>query len=113
MGVAMSEIRVCRVEGKAYNLPAAWEPIKSLGSGAYATVASFQGPPGEAAVKKVEYVFNHPVLALRSLREVRLLAHFRHPNILSIHQLFVDSSEFQDAYLIVELMDGDLNQLIH
>mmetsp|Transcript_157990 Transcript_157990/g.506732 ORF Transcript_157990/g.506732 Transcript_157990/m.506732 type:complete len:456 (-) Transcript_157990:52-1419(-) len=110
--------RTVSVQGKttrtSYNVPVAWEPIKALGSGAYAAVASFRGPENsEFAIKKVDRVFDHPVLALRTLREVRLLAHFRHPNVLAITELFLEGPEFRDVYLCLEIMDGDLHQLVH
>lgn len=115
---AAASTKAVNVQGKAgttvYNVPTSWESVKALGSGAYAAVAAFRGPDGaEFAVKKVERVFDHPVLALRTLREVRLLAHFRHPNVLSIQDLFLEAPDFKDAYLCLEIMDGDLNQLIY
>ncbi|CAE7430654.1 MPK2 [Symbiodinium natans] len=67
----------------------------------------------EYAVKKVERVFDHPILALRTLREVRLLAHLQHPNLLRLHKLILDGPDFKDAYLCLERMDGDLHSLIH
>jgi len=111
-------MRTVPVQGKTFKtsffVPENWELIRHLGSGAYAAVAAFKAPDGdEIAVKKVERVFDHPVLALRTLREVRLLAHFRHPNVLGLKTLFVEGPSFQDVYMCLEMMDGDLNQLIH
>lgn len=110
-------VRAVSVAGKTsstkFNVPETWEPIKLLGSGAYAAVAAFRLKDSEFAVKKVDGVFGHNILALRTLREVRVLAHFRHPNILGIRQLFVDGSDFKDAYLVLEIMDSDLHTLIH
>ncbi|CAE7411790.1 MPK2 [Symbiodinium pilosum] len=98
----------------SFTLPESWRLIEWLGSGAYANVAAFQTETGrEYAVKKVERVFDHPVLALRTLREVRLLAHLQHPNLLHLHELVLDGPDFQDAYLCLERMDGDLHVLIH
>eukprot|EP00747_Dinoflagellata_sp_TGD_P149721 gnl/TRDRNA2_/TRDRNA2_177049_c1_seq1.p1 gnl/TRDRNA2_/TRDRNA2_177049_c1~~gnl/TRDRNA2_/TRDRNA2_177049_c1_seq1.p1 ORF type:complete len:560 (+),score=65.06 gnl/TRDRNA2_/TRDRNA2_177049_c1_seq1:92-1771(+) len=114
-------LRTVLVEGKTktfstnvrYTVPETWEPLRPLGSGAYATVAAFRCKGHDFAVKKFPRVFDHPVFAVRVLREVRLLAHLRHPNILAMRELFVDGPNFRDAYLCLELMDGDLNQLIH
>lgn len=95
-------------------VPEGWETLGHLGAGAYAAVAAFQSPRGTRyAVKKVERVLDHPVLALRTLREVRLLAHFQHPNVLRIHRFFVESPGSGDCYLCLEEMDGDLHLLIH
>jgi len=111
-------MKTVKVQGKAaknsFSVPEEWEEIRHLGSGAYAVVAAFKSPDGtDFAVKKVERVFDHPVLALRTLREVRLLAHFRHPNVLGLRKLFVEGPTFQDVYMCLDMMDGDLNQLIH
>lgn len=96
-----------------FTLPGNWRPVQILGSGAYATVACFQAEGKELAVKKVERIFDHPVLALRTLREVKLLSHLQHPNVLCLHELFLDGPNFKDAYLCLERMDGDLHLLIH
>ena len=51
--------------GVRYTVPAAWEPLRSLGVGSYATVAAFRGAGGqELAVKKVYvyiyiYIYTH------------------------------------------------------
>lgn len=46
---------------------------------------------------QVEGIFAHPVLALRTLREVKLLAHLQHPNILCLHELYLDGPSFKDG----------------
>merc|ERR1719409_776133 len=97
-------MRTVQVRGARSNTrfcaPEDWEPLKHLGSGAYAAVAAFKTPRGSKfALKKVERVFDHPVLALRTVREVRLLAHSRHINVLGLRKLFVESLDFQDIYM--------------
>jgi len=96
-------------------VPESWQLVRLLGTGAYATVAAFRSLDGtELAVKRVERTFDHPVLALRTLREVRLLTHFQHPNILSINMLYMeDAIKKGNMYLCLEAMDCDLNTLIH
>jgi mitogen-activated protein kinase 1/3 len=63
-------------------------------------------------VKKVQDVFSDSVLALRTLREMRLLAHFQNEHVLGIKDIFLDGPHFKDVYVCLELMDGDLAQLI-
>eukprot|EP00930_Biecheleria_cincta_P023653 TRINITY_DN17055_c0_g1_i1.p1 TRINITY_DN17055_c0_g1~~TRINITY_DN17055_c0_g1_i1.p1 ORF type:complete len:407 (-),score=58.44 TRINITY_DN17055_c0_g1_i1:518-1738(-) len=115
-GAPPVEVKTCSIlrDGKQYSftVPTSWEPLQLLGSGAYACVASFNCPTGKLAVKKVEGVLDNPVVALTTLREVRLLTHFRHPNLLCIQELFLDRPNFKDAYLCLECMDGDLHNLI-
>jgi len=114
-------MKTISVQGKTactrFVVPESWQLTRHLGTGAYATVAAFQSPDGtELAVKKVERTFDHPVLALRTLREVRLLTHFQHPNILSVNMLYMDGGIKNGngtMYLCLEAMDCDLNTLIH
>eukprot|EP00927_Polykrikos_kofoidii_P014426 TRINITY_DN16312_c1_g1_i1.p1 TRINITY_DN16312_c1_g1~~TRINITY_DN16312_c1_g1_i1.p1 ORF type:complete len:458 (+),score=83.57 TRINITY_DN16312_c1_g1_i1:67-1374(+) len=116
--MALTPVRTVEVRGKCtpelFTVPEEWKLVKRLGSGAYGTVAAFKAKDGSMfAVKKVNRVFDHPVLALRTLREVRLLAHFRHSNILGLSKLFVQGATFEDVYMCMDLMDADLNHLIH
>merc|ERR1719424_761155 len=101
-----------RKVSERFDVPESWDLVRYLGSGAYATVAAFKVGDADVAVKKVTGVFDHPVLALRTLREVRLLIHLQHPNVLSIRELFVEGPDFKDAYICLERMDADLAQLI-
>merc|ERR1719215_2604477 len=99
-----AQLQTCEIPSAksiaTYKVPTRWKSPKALGSGAYAYVAAFTDEDGtEFAVKKVEDVFNHPILALRTLREIRLLTHLQHPNILCIRQLFPESPNFADAYI--------------
>jgi serine/threonine protein kinase len=110
-------LKVVEVRGPAgitrFAAPELWEVIGPLGAGAYGSVVAFRvGRSERCAVKKVERVLGHPVTALRTLREVKLLQHFNHPNILSLRQLYVDGPDFTDTYLCLDLMDSDLHKLI-
>ncbi|CAK0865804.1 unnamed protein product [Prorocentrum cordatum] len=119
MASLTGRLKVVEVRGPTgattrFAVPEPWEAIGPLGAGAYASVAAFRAGRGErCAVKKVERVLGHPVVALRTLREVKLLQHLRHPNILGLHGLHVDGPDFTDTYLCLELMDSDLHKLIH
>lgn len=50
----------------------------------------------------------------RILREIKLLQHFNHPNLISLIDLLRPPSkrEFNDIYMINELMDTDFQQVI-
>lgn len=47
-------------------------------------------------------------------REVALLSHLKHENIIALRDLVppADPSNFKDVYLVYELMDTDLHQII-
>mmetsp|Transcript_136161 Transcript_136161/g.261558 ORF Transcript_136161/g.261558 Transcript_136161/m.261558 type:complete len:460 (-) Transcript_136161:193-1572(-) len=95
-----------------FRVPKSWALTELLGSGSYGVVAAFRASGQEFAVKKVEGVLDEPLLALRTLREVRLLSQLQHPNVLSILDVYIEAPGFRDAYICLELMDGDLAQLI-
>jgi serine/threonine protein kinase len=97
-----------------WRVPEHWNVMQCLGSGSYGAVAEFSSDDGERfAVKKVPGVFDHPVVALRALREVRLLHHFQHPNILAITGVHFEGAHFDDVYLKMDLCSCDLNHHIH
>ena len=49
-----------------------------------------------------------------ALREVKLLRHLQHANVMAIRDIMPPSSlsEFDDLYVVSELMDTDLHQII-
>ena len=59
-------------------------------------------------------MFQKPILAKRALREIKLLRHFAgHENITSILNMQVaDFNDFNEIYLVQELMEADLHQII-
>lgn len=84
---------------------------KKLGSGATATVAAFLDKrTGEnVAVKKVQNAFRDLTDAKRLLREIKILRHCKHRNIIQILELHAPPSiDFEDMYIQTELMDTDL-----
>lgn len=65
------------------------------------------------AVKKIARAFDSQVDARRILREVKLLKYLRHENLVRIERLLPSSSHnLCDLYLVFELMDTDLHQII-
>jgi|Transcript_65191 serine/threonine protein kinase len=95
-----------------FEVPEAWTPKRHLGSGAYGTVYAFDLGGTRTAVKKVDDVLSDCVKALRTLREIRLLAHLQHPNVLGIKEVFINGPRFSDVYLCLELMDCDLQTMV-
>lgn len=65
------------------------------------------------AIKRIS-PFEHQMFCLRTLREIRLLRHFQHENIISILDIVRPSSfeGFSEVLLIQELMDTDLHRVI-
>ena len=66
------------------------------------------------AVKKIARAFDSKVDARRVFREVKLLRHLKHENIIKIEQVLPSPrGDLNDLYLVFELMDTDLHQIIH
>ncbi|KAI9306928.1 MAP kinase [Cunninghamella echinulata] len=90
--------------------------IREMGQGAYGVVCSAKDTTtGEqVAIKKVCRIFEKTILAKRALREVKLLKHFNgHENITSIIDMsIVNLQDFNEIYLVQELMEADLHQII-
>lgn len=92
------------------------EFIKKVGSGAYGCVASFKDTrTGEKfAVKKITNAFDDLVDGKRILREVKLLRQLVHDNIIRILDMYPPSSpEFEDIYIVTDLMETDLHRVIY
>lgn len=98
-----------------FNISSEFQLKSLLGEGAYGVVCSAtHKPTGETvAIKKIE-PFDKPLFALRTLREIKILKHFQHENIISIFDIQrPDSFEnFNEVYIIQELMQTDLHRVI-
>ncbi|CAK9157105.1 unnamed protein product [Ilex paraguariensis] len=91
-------------------------PIKPIGKGAYGVVCSSINTETseKVAIKKIYNVFGNRIDALRTLRELKLLRQIRHENVIALNDVMIPSqrSSFKDVYLVYELMDTDLHQII-
>ncbi|KAI4333451.1 hypothetical protein L6164_018262 [Bauhinia variegata] len=90
--------------------------LEVIGKGSYGVVcAAIDTHTGEkVAIKKIHEVFEHISDAIRILREVKLLRLLRHPDIVEIKRIMLPPSkrEFKDIYVVFELMESDLHQVI-
>lgn len=62
------------------------------------------------AIKKIMKPFSTPVLAKRTYRELKLLKHLKHENIISLNDIFI--SPLEDIYFVSELLGTDLHRLL-
>lgn len=87
-----------------------------IGKGSYGVVASAIDTHTceKVAIKKINDVFEHVSDATRILREIKLLRLLRHPDIVEIKHVMLPPSrrEFRDIYVVFELMESDLHQVI-
>nr|XP_043627770.1 mitogen-activated protein kinase 15-like [Erigeron canadensis] len=90
--------------------------LEIIGKGSYGVVCSaVDTHTGEkVAIKKITDIFEHASDAIRILREVKLLRLLRHPDIVEIKRIMLPPSRraFKDIYVVFELMESDLHQVI-
>ncbi|CAL5433168.1 unnamed protein product [Camellia sinensis] len=91
-------------------------PIRPIGRGAYGIVCAAVNSETheEIAIKKIGNAFDNQIDAKRTLREIKLLCHMDHENILAIKDIIRPPKKqvFNDVYIVSELMDTDLHQII-
>ncbi|KAK9127243.1 hypothetical protein Syun_016040 [Stephania yunnanensis] len=91
-------------------------PITAIGRGAYGVVCSLLNMEKNemVAVKKIADAFDNPIDTKRTLREIKLLRHLDHENVIGIRDVIPPPTrrEFSDVYIATELMDTDLHQII-
>lgn len=94
-----------------------YEAVETIGSGTYGVVSSaiHRSTGKRVAIKKIPNIFENCILAKRTLRELKILRHFHHDNIVAICDVLKpkqDEDSFRDVYLVMDLMDTDLYQII-
>ncbi|EOA24229.1 hypothetical protein CARUB_v10017466mg [Capsella rubella] len=91
-------------------------PIIPIGRGAYGIVCSVLDTETNelVAMKKIANAFDNHMDAKRTLREIKLLRHLDHENIIAIRDVVPPPlrRQFSDVYIATELMDTDLHQII-
>ncbi|KAG6764265.1 hypothetical protein POTOM_031727 [Populus tomentosa] len=99
-----------------YGEASQYEIQEVVGKGSYGVVASaIDTHTGErVAIKKMTNIFEHVSDATRILREIKLLRLLKHPDIVEIKHIMLPPSrrEFKDIYVVFELMESDLHQVI-
>ncbi|CAK4081385.1 unnamed protein product [Aphanomyces euteiches] len=106
-----------RVGNTTFDIPKRYQMIKAVGQGAYGCViAASDTETGQSlAIKNVPNAFNDLVDAKRILREIRLMMHLNHPYLVNLIDLIRPNSlrEFNDVYIVTDLMETDLHRVIH
>ncbi|XP_043356267.1 mitogen-activated protein kinase 14 isoform X5 [Chelonia mydas] len=100
-----------------WEVPERYQNLSPVGSGAYGSVCSaFDRKTGlRVAVKKLSRPFQSIIHAKRTYRELRLLKHMKHENVIGLLDVFTPAKsleEFNDVYLVTHLMGADLNNIV-
>ncbi|CAN0273318.1 unnamed protein product, partial [Phaeothamnion confervicola] len=95
-----------------------YEYKKPVGHGAYGVVIAatdLRAGGGRVAIKKIPDAFGDVIDAKRIVREVRLLRQLDHECIIKVVDILPPASvaEFDDVYIVSELMDTDLHRVIY
>ncbi|KAM3859334.1 mitogen-activated protein kinase 7 [Diretmus argenteus] len=95
-----------------------YEVIETIGTGAYGVVSSARRRDNgqQVAIKKISNAFEVLTNAKRTLRELKILKHFKHDNIIAIKDILqpnLPHSAFKSVYVVLDLMESDLHQIIH
>ncbi|KAA3469362.1 Mitogen-activated protein kinase 4 [Gossypium australe] len=105
------------VYGNLFEVPSKYvPPLRPIGRGAYGIVCAAVNSETqeEVAIKKIGNAFDNRIDAKRTLREIKLLRHMDHENVVAIKDIIRPPQweNFNDVYLVYELMDTDLHQII-
>uniref|UniRef100_A0A3B4WK47 mitogen-activated protein kinase n=1 Tax=Seriola lalandi dorsalis TaxID=1841481 RepID=A0A3B4WK47_SERLL len=100
-----------------WEVPERYQSLSPVGSGAYGSVCSaYDMKSGlKVAVKKLSRPFQSIIHAKRTYRELRLLKHMKHENVIGLLDVFSPATslkEFTDVYLVTHLMGADLNNIV-
>jgi len=114
---ARGETRRVWLGRHVFDVNARYEPIKTIGKGAYGVVCSAHDRESgkRVAIKKLANCFDSTIEARRALRELHLLRKLTHDNIIGLVDVMMplnENGERNDVYLVYELMDTDLHQII-
>ncbi|XP_064418632.1 mitogen-activated protein kinase 8 isoform X1 [Latimeria chalumnae] len=94
-----------------------YQNLKPIGSGAQGIVCAAYDAmlDRNVAIKKLSRPFQNQTHAKRAYRELVLMKCVNHKNIIGLLNVFTPQKsleEFQDVYLVMELMDANLCQVI-
>lgn len=101
-----------QIFGTVFETTARYGDLNPVGMGAFGLVCSaLDKLTGQnVAVKKIMKPFSTSVLAKRTYRELKLLKHLRHENLITLDDIFL--SPLEDIYFVTELQGTDLHRLL-
>ncbi|XP_077296374.1 mitogen-activated protein kinase p38b-like isoform X2 [Arctopsyche grandis] len=111
--------RVVEINKTEWEVPQRYETLSPVGSGAYGQVCSAFDAVNKikVAIKKLARPFQSAVHAKRTYRELRMLKHMKHENVIGLLDVFHPDAQdgvegFQQVYLVTHLMGADLNNIL-
>nr|XP_046252946.1 STKc_p38 domain-containing protein isoform X3 [Scatophagus argus] len=105
------------VQKTTWDIPERYTALRAIGSGAYGTVCSAidQKTKEQVAIKKLYRPFQSLIHAKRAYRELRLLRHIQHENVICLLDVFTPDStleKFQTFYMVMPFVAQDLGHIM-
>ncbi|XP_069608781.1 mitogen-activated protein kinase 8 isoform X1 [Dendrobates tinctorius] len=112
-----SNFSVFEIGDSTFTVLKRYQNLKPIGSGAQGIVCAAYDTVLErhVAIKKLSRPFQNQTHAKRAYRELVLMKCVNHKNIIGLLNVFTPQKsleEFQDLYIVMELMDANLCQVI-
>lgn len=98
--------------GTVFQITKRYVDLNPVGMGAFGLVCSALDTytKQQVAIKKIMKPFSTTLLAKRTYRELKLLKHLRHENLICLEDIFL--SPMEDMYFVTELQGTDLHRLL-
>ncbi|EER06946.1 protein kinase, putative, partial [Perkinsus marinus ATCC 50983] len=104
------------VSATTYRVDERYKLVEHLGQGAYGVViAADDFETGKSvAIKVIDNAFNHIAFTKRTLRELKVLRHLKHDNILGINSImtFGGVHDFTHVCIVTDLFETDLGAVL-
>ncbi|TMS16652.1 mitogen-activated protein kinase 14A [Larimichthys crocea] len=105
------------IQKTTWDVPERYTALRAIGSGAYGTVCSAidQKTKESVAIKKLYRPFQSLIHTKRAYRELRLLRHIQHENVISLIDVFTPDStleKFQTFYMVMPFVAQDLGHIM-
>lgn len=105
------------ISSSKWTIPPRYSNLTPLGQGAYGLVCSADDEvtKQKVAIKKLSRPFATNVHAKRAYREIKLLKHVNHDNLIGLLDLFMEAKapqDLNDIYFSTNLMGTDLNNVL-
>ncbi|XP_066559499.1 mitogen-activated protein kinase 13 [Amia ocellicauda] len=116
MSARRAAFRREEIHGTVWEVPERYSGLKQIGTGAYGSVCSAinEKTQEKVAIKKLHRPFQSEIFAKRAYRELRLLKHMKHENVIGLLDVFTPAAtlaDFQDFYLVMPYMYTDLSKV--
>uniref|UniRef100_A0A0B7BX34 mitogen-activated protein kinase n=1 Tax=Arion vulgaris TaxID=1028688 RepID=A0A0B7BX34_9EUPU len=100
-----------------WEVPSRYTIQNPVGIGAYGQVVSAIDKLSsvKVAIKKLARPFQTAIHAKRTYRELRMLKHMNHENVINLMDCFSPNltlNDFSDVYMVTPLMGADLNNIL-